>query len=68
MTTALTATARRATWTITTDREGRRHYTRPDGHIIDGHGCGRLRWTVRYPDGDYGMTDTLAEAKAWADA
>ena len=26
----------------------------------------RNRWTVTYPDGDYGMVDALAEAKAWA--
>lgn len=55
------------TWVTTTDRHGRRHYTRAMGHIIDGHGFGRMRWTVVYPDGNYGMTDSLAEAKAWAD-
>jgi hypothetical protein len=63
-TTATTTTP----WIVTTDRDGRRAYVRADGHWIDGHGCGRMRWTVNYPDGDYGMTDTLAEAKAWADA
>lgn len=54
------------TWITTTDREDHRHYVRADGHVIDGHGAGRMRWTVTYPDGTYGMTDTLAEAKAWA--
>jgi hypothetical protein len=33
---------------------------------IDGNNYGRNRWTVTYPDGDYGMVDALAEAKAWA--
>jgi hypothetical protein len=33
---------------------------------IDGNNAGRNRWTVFYPDGDYGMVDTLGEAKAWA--
>jgi hypothetical protein len=43
------------------------HATSPWGlYTIDGHGAGRNRWTVTYPDGDYGMVDALAEAKAWA--
>jgi len=54
-------------WITTTDRNGVRHYVSPEGHIIDGNGYGRMRWTVVYLDGDYGMTDTLAEAKAWAE-
>ena len=33
---------------------------------IDGNNYGRNRWTVTYPDGDYGLVDALAEAKAWA--
>lgn len=64
----MNTTTTRQVWIVTTDRDGRRHYVRADGHTIDGHGCGRMNWTVTYPDGDYGMTDTLAEAKAWADA
>jgi hypothetical protein len=36
-------------------------------YSIDGGGAGRNRWTVTYPDGDYGMVDALAEAKAWAE-
>lgn len=37
---------------------------------IDGNGFGRMRWTVRYSDDeeDYGMTDTLGEAKEWAES
>lgn len=34
-------------------------------YTIDGNNAGRNRWTVTYPDGDYGMVDSLAEAKAW---
>lgn len=36
-------------------------------YTIDGTGYGRNRWTVTYPDGDYGMVDALTEAKAWAE-
>jgi hypothetical protein len=44
------------------------HATSPWGlYTIDGSGYGRNRWTVTYPDGDYGMVDALAEVKAWAD-
>lgn len=35
-------------------------------YSIDGNNAGRNRWTVTYPDNDYGMTDSLSEAKAWA--
>lgn len=35
-------------------------------YTIDGNNAGRNRWTVTYPDGDYGMVDSLREAKAWA--
>ena len=43
------------------------HATSPHGlYTIDGGGYGRNRWTVTYPDGDYGMVDSLGEAKAWA--
>lgn len=60
-------TTRDSNWITTTDRDGRRHYVRAAGDIIDGHGYGRMRWTIAYADGDYGMTDTLAEAMAWAE-
>lgn len=44
------------------------HATSPWGlYTIDGNNYGRNRWTVTYPDGDYGMVDALAEAKAWAE-
>jgi len=44
------------------------HVTSPWGlYTIDGNNYGRNRWTVTYPDGDYGMVDALAEAKAWAE-
>lgn len=36
-------------------------------YLIDGNNAGRNRWTVTYPSGDYGMADSLAEAKAWAE-
>jgi len=36
-------------------------------YSIDGNNApGRNRWTVTYPDDDYGMVDSLGEAKAWA--
>ncbi|HSX23330.1 MAG TPA: hypothetical protein VLE97_11205 [Gaiellaceae bacterium] len=48
-------------------RAGVYHATSPWGlYTIDGEGAGRNRWTVTYPDSDYGMVDSLAEAKAWA--
>lgn len=48
-------------------RAGVYHATSPWGlYTIDGSGYGRNRWTVTYPDSDYGMVDALAEAKAWA--
>jgi hypothetical protein len=37
-------------------------------YSIDGNNAGRNRWTVTYPDNDYGMTDSLSEAKAWAES
>lgn len=37
-------------------------------YTIDGNGYGRNKWTVTYPDGDYGMADALAEAKIWAES
>jgi hypothetical protein len=36
-------------------------------YMINGNNYGRNRWTVTYPNGDFGMTDSLAEAKAWAE-
>ena len=59
------------TWYITTNRDGQRTYTRSNGQIIAKDGCGSLPWTIHYiGEGgdytDYGMTDTLGEAKAWA--
>jgi hypothetical protein len=40
------------------------HATSPWGlYVIDGNNYGRNRWTVTYPDSDYGMADALAEAK-----
>lgn len=56
----------RLTWT----KIGKSSYqaTTPRGlYAIDGNGAGRMKWTVTYPDGDYGFTDSLGEAKAWAD-
>ena len=44
------------------------HATSPWGlYTIDGNNYGRNRWTVTYPDDDYGMADALAEAKLWAE-
>lgn len=56
----------RATATATTDRYGNRAYAWPAGYGATKDGAGRMRWTVSYPSGDYGMTDTLGEAIAWA--
>jgi lysophospholipase L1-like esterase len=40
----------------------------PQGvYIIDGNNRGRNRWTVTYPNEDYGMADSLQEAQAWAE-
>jgi DNA topoisomerase IB len=36
-------------------------------YTIDGNNAGRNKWTVVYPDGDYGMVDSQAEAIAWAE-
>lgn len=63
------------TWTVTTDRDGKRAYVLPDGTYVQKDGAGRMKWTVYYRDhhhpeswaGSYGMTDTLAEAKAWGE-
>lgn len=45
------------------------HATSPWGlYTIDGNNAGRNRWTVTYPNDDYGMADALAEAKLWAES
>lgn len=36
-------------------------------YLIDGNGAGRMRWTLTYPNGDVGITDSMGEAKAWAE-
>jgi hypothetical protein len=63
----MTASQPSPEWIVTTDRDGRRFYVRADGTTIDGHGYGKMRWTVVYPSGYYGITDSLSEAKAWAE-
>jgi hypothetical protein len=35
-------------------------------YSIDSNNPGRNHWRVTYPDNDYGMVDSLGEAKAWA--
>lgn len=64
------ATLTRSNAIVTTDRSGVRVYVWPHGASISRDGCGRTPWTVYYgpkqPEDDYGMTDTLAEALAWA--
>lgn len=67
--TARTSHATRGTETLPWKKVsmGIYHATSPWGlYVIDGGGAGRNRWTVTYPDGDYGMVDSLTEAKAWA--
>jgi len=61
-------------WVTTTDRNGRRCYVTPAGSIVSRDGVGRTPVTVLYPGhtwtgagADYGMTDTVAEGKAWAE-
>lgn len=56
-------------WLKTTDRLGGRTEvanTEHGGYAIDGNGYGRMKWTVEYPDKDYGMTHSKREARAWA--
>lgn len=60
-------------WLKTKDRFGAPHEvanTKHGGYVVDGNGSGRMKWTVEYPEGggngDYGMTDTKGEARAWA--
>lgn len=64
-------------WRTTQDREGKRTYVHPSGSHVQKDGRGRTPWTVYYKDHDpswkkhpgpnYGMTDTLGEAKAWGE-
>lgn len=58
------------TWRRSTNSLGQRVY-RADSdagaYLIDGNGVPRMRWTVYYPDDTYGITDTMREAKAWAE-
>lgn len=64
-------------WIVTTDRSGVRAYASPGGSVVCKDGCGSTPVTVYYPgfvdwfgNGslETGMTDTVREAKAWADA
>lgn len=62
-------------WRTTTDRNGRRAYVTPKGSVVSKDGAGPTPVTVLYPGhdwstnpGEYGMTDTVAEGKAWAEA
>jgi len=59
-------------WRVVIDLKGQRTYVHPNGAVITGDGYGRMKWTVIYSggtteSGDYGMTDTLAEAMAWGE-
>ena len=56
-------------WFKTTDRYGGRAEVANTEHgpyVIDGTGYGRMKWTVEYPDHDYGMTPTKRLAREWA--
>jgi hypothetical protein len=63
------------TWQRTTDRVGNRveyAVTEFGVYVVDGNGYGRMRWTVDYAPGRYGMvdgcmTDSRAEARANAE-
>lgn len=65
------------TWITTTDRDGRRAYVLPTGQVVSRDGCGTTPVSVYYAGftswSDYdsysrhGMTDTVAEGKAWAE-
>jgi len=64
-------------WLPTKDREGARNEvlnTEVGPYIVHGGGARPMPWTVHYPGsateksyGDYGMTDTKREARAWAE-
>lgn len=62
------------TWVTTTDRDGHRAYALPTGQVVCKDGTGSMPVTVYYAGftswGDsteVGMTDTVAEGKAWAE-
>lgn len=65
-----------ARWVTTTDRDGRRAYASPGGSVVCKDGTGPTPVTVYYPGfvswshgaDEHGMTDTVREAKAWAEA
>ena len=61
-------------WITTTDRSGRRAYCLPTGQVVCKEGTGRMPVVVFYAgftvwndEAPYGMTDTVAEGKAWAE-
>lgn len=63
-------------WITTTDRHGTRAYALPTGQVVCKDGTGPTPVTVYYAgfaswddpeSGNYGMTDTVAEGKAWAE-
>lgn len=50
-----------------TNEYGQLVYRSEDGSwIIDGNGYGRMRWTASHSCGYDGITDSKAEAVAWA--
>lgn len=64
-------------WVVTRDRNGTRAYALPSGQVVCKDGTGPTPVTVYYAgftswsdpehSPDYGMTDTVAEGKAWAE-
>ena len=64
-------------WRVTTDRNGNRAYCLPTGQVVCRDGVGTTPVTVYYAgfsawgrqgqDG-FGMTSTVREGKAWAEA
>lgn len=64
-------------WIVTTDRNGTRAYCLPTGQVVCKDGTGTTPVTVYYAgfrawgqqgQEEHGMTDTVREAKAWAEA
>lgn len=65
------------TWIVTTDRHGNRAYCLPTGQVVckDGTGAtpvsvyyaGFVDWSYAGRQAGTGMTDTVREAKAWAE-
>lgn len=60
-------------WIVTIDRNGTRAYCLPTGQVVCKDGTGTTPVTVYYAWGqqgqeEFGMTDTVREAKAWAEA